>query len=215
MEKRNKHIISIGDHCAPAICLKQCGLRTEAFPFDWIVTSKQCKYTCSNFAWVVNTIIYLISNTNTVHEFVEKLFHSSHFDRLTKTNHEHNIWFPHDSFDSIETRIETKEKYMRRFNRLITTIRSGDPITFILISRGNGVDDKLFKLLHETLSIYNPLISYVWVSGIPLSLECQSKLPQSCQWFHVPPQSEIQDPHMRDVKRRPIICKILSQCLST
>ena len=41
MKYDDYNIIPIGDHCAISIALKELGLRTKSYPFDWVTHKKE------------------------------------------------------------------------------------------------------------------------------------------------------------------------------
>lgn len=193
-------IIPIGDHCAAAICLQEAGLRQCAFPFDWVVTSLPDKQTHSNLAWVVDTIAHLLHHD--VEPFVASLFGPDQFDAATKTNTHHNIWFPHDAFNGNRME-ETQAKYVRRFARLVQTLRSGSPVTCLFITRSN-INPNLLRALQAAIEVVNPHVDYVCITGKDTNLHLlKTTITQISLHAHSV------DAHANNVARRPAIVQFL------
>jgi hypothetical protein len=107
--------ISIGDHCAVAIFLRDYKLKGETLPFDWMGISLQT---------VIQTIkdIFLLKTNKEIEEYSDNfltLYEQPHFDVKLQ---------------------ETKEKFRRRFQRLKNVLTSSDHLTFIHCTRFSPVE---------------------------------------------------------------------------
>jgi hypothetical protein len=192
-------IIPIGDHCAAAICLRELGLRSAAFPFDWIVTAHANKLEHSNFSWIAHTILQLLHSPHTIPAFVAKLFAVPEFQPQTKINTAHALWFPHDNFDSEVAFSETVAKYVRRMTRLIQTLRARHPVTLLLVTRHHGVESDVVLRLLDTITALNPNSRLIWISGCVTPV-----IHHSALHVHVVPMpiDDTKDEHALNVTRR-------------
>lgn len=130
--------IPIGCQCTGAGVLKDYNIRTNSFPFDWILSNPESIYKI--------LILLLIDNMN-IKELVSLHFFKCeqkatfdvaehyYFDNDGKAlcNTKYNLIFPHDTNDS-----ETINKYIRRFQRLKDTIlHSTEELVFLYISQSS------------------------------------------------------------------------------
>jgi len=192
-------IIPIGDHCAGAICLRELGLRSAAFPFDWIVTAQANKLEHSNFSWIAHTIMHLLDHPNTIPVFIADLFSAPQFQPQTKINTAHALWFPHDNFDSEVAFAETRTKYVRRMTRLIQTLRAQNQVTLLLVTRHHGVESEVVLRLLDTIIALNPKSRLIWISGCATPV-----IHHSALHVHVVPMpiDDTKDEHALNVTRR-------------
>lgn len=135
-----KFIIPLGDHCISAILLKELGLRTFAYPFDWTTHVEQFEQT-------------------------NILYHSYLLSKLTSLNSKEialeyiqneDIWFPHDKKE------EMTERYTRRFERLYSHLSSSNDCIVIMVTRCVFITPE--QMIRVQQSIQNKPI--LFISGI-------------------------------------------------
>lgn len=131
------HIISLGSTCSVAYQLQQYGMRTNAYPFDWVRSQ--------NFSDVVKVIeskfdAYIESVTQISSSEKFPVFDTDDFPNSTGENNvtmdimqnKYNIKFYHDFISgNLDNRIPVLVKYQRRIERFYDTIQSGQPILYI------------------------------------------------------------------------------------
>jgi len=148
-------MISIGDHCIVPLLLKELGLRTKSYPFDWTTHQEQ------------------LHDTNIMHNlsFIQRLSHDS-IDSIvqdylgpdiTKGYHG-DIRFPHEE----GTKEEITEKYKRRFERLREAMQTKQ--VYVMLTRHYFITpdmmDRIRKiLLHDSILIFisgtdHPYVNY-------------------------------------------------------
>ncbi len=118
-------IIPLGDHCLPALILKELAIRGCSYPFDWITFQEQL-YT-TNISYNIK-LIKRILNGNSIDVTVSDLIGNAN-TAPEHVNTETTMWFAHEDFKGDYT-----EKYSRRFTRLIEHATS-QPCLFIYITR--------------------------------------------------------------------------------
>ena len=155
---RDYNIIPIGDHCSISSILKELKLRTTSYPFDWVARIDQLYDT--NIFYNMELIREL--NETNVNEIVNKyignaLTTSNNLNQLTKT------WFPHESKE-LKDMDNTFAKYIRRFTRLYTDIRTKKNI-FILLTRCYFIDEPTFNTIMNTLFSFNSENMILFISG--------------------------------------------------
>ncbi len=211
--------IPIGDHCAGAICLKQAGMRSASYPFDWVVTSHSNKLMHSNFGWIVHTFMHMLDHPDDIHAFVTDLFISPLFDAKTKVHYGVEVWFPHDNFgasdnfgtpDNIR---ETIEKYVRRYKRLIEVTTSNVHITYLLVTRGYGVERAQLMTLINKIHAVNNKARFLWISG-EKETTCENVHPTMLSIHTVKLPEGYDDVHQQNEARRPHIVSVLQKHIS-
>lgn len=131
---QNKKIISLGNACAPALHLRTLGIRTEAYPFDWIISHFDALYEAltSNFTYFLTDIklrkdgtgVYDYYNFQFVHDFPTintpkpNVLNSDFIGASTLLSN----W--QDALSLV------KEKYNRRINRFYTACQGKEQIFF-------------------------------------------------------------------------------------
>ena len=148
------NLISIGDHCAVPIILKELNLRKCAYPFDW------------------NSNTDLLYKTNIITNllFIDELYNSENIDDIVKRyigdaleneyiNKNNNITFQHES----GTKTEIFDKYKRRFNRLKTDLNKKN--IFIILTRKYFITSEVFEKIKEQLLSYNNESIILFISG--------------------------------------------------
>jgi len=149
------NIISIGDHCAISMILKELKLRKISYPFDWISHTDQLNNT--NILYNISILKELVDIEDTniiVNKYIGNAFTNNKINEVNK------IWFPHES-NIIE---ETFNKYNRRFIRLKNDIYKKN--IFILLTRKYYIDEVSFNSIIEQLTSYNSESVILFISGI-------------------------------------------------
>jgi len=150
-------IISIGDHCAIPIILKEIEIRKCSYPFDWVTKVEQLHDT--NIIYNTQLISELVS-TKDIDEIVKKYIGNAFENNKEKNiNTENNIWFPHDGGDINDI----FEKYKRRFNRLKDDLNKKN--IFSLLTRHFYIEEETFKKIREQLLSYNSESIILFISG--------------------------------------------------
>lgn len=125
----NLKVISIGYRCSIAAILNEMKLKTESYPFDWIVSNLDVATDCitSEFSHFLNKDNYALGQNNHVlpitsphsclnltiaHSYVNTHYESD----LTKCVFESNLSFPHKNI------IDDFDYYIRCINRFTQTL---------------------------------------------------------------------------------------------
>jgi hypothetical protein len=156
MNTHDYNIIPIGDHCAIGIILRELGVRSKSYPFDWVTHNDQIYNT--NIIYNVNLINEL--NTTDSIETVVKKYIGDAIDNTNKVNTSNNIWFAHE-LDNINN---TLEKYERRFIRLKQDLHKKN--LFILLTRHYYIEKDIFQEIIKQLLSYNSDSKILFISGI-------------------------------------------------
>lgn len=144
------HYISLGDHCATALVMRDLGIRDAAYPFDWYTHIDEVSYSVAEFNI---QILLTLLDTGNVQEVCE----------LFLANPGNELRFPHET-GTVE---ETAAKYLRRFQRLYDVVSSGEECTFVMVVRNHVFrEGGILWDLWETVSNYNKKNRVVLVSGI-------------------------------------------------
>lgn len=151
------NIISIGDHCAIPMILKELNLRQNSYPFDWVAKR--------DHLYVTNILenLSLINELNTkdnVDNIVKKFFGNA-FENTEndKTNAITDLWFPHDT----ENVNDVFEKYKRRFTRLKSHLNKKN--IFVLVTRIYHIEKDIFQKIIDQLLGYNSDSIILFISG--------------------------------------------------
>lgn len=136
--KSNTLYIPLGVQCLTPTVLKQNNLRTNSYPFDWIL---------SNPYFIYKMLYLLLEDGMDINKIVREHFLSflkkCGYDRIEHytfrkdgaaiCNQLYNAVFPHDCYNE-----ETINKYIRRFERLKKDIlNTSQKIQFIYISQSS------------------------------------------------------------------------------
>lgn len=109
--------ISIGNTCFMAKYLRSSGKRSEAFPFDWLISSlKYVSYICKtrNYDEIIK-VMFNISEVNIKTKNKKNLIVKHRCPELAKIEFYHDFY----SFGTVLGQLEkVKEKYLRRIKRL-------------------------------------------------------------------------------------------------
>jgi len=150
------NVISIGDHCAIPMLLKELNIRNCSYPFDWISNANELYET--NIMHNVELITELTSNKQNCEIIVNK-FLGDALHKENKINSKTNIWFPHES----GTEQEIIQKYIRRFNRLHNDLYK--PTVFIILTRHYYISEDIFQNITNQLLKYNTDSVIYFISG--------------------------------------------------
>lgn len=130
----SRTFISLGDHCYPAILMKELGLRTSAYPFDWIAHNDELNGNLTNL--IIDIIVY-IQNGNSVDQILNKFLPlEENLGSCREFAIRNNVKFPHDKFHlSGKDYVNEVRKYKRRLERLAKKVHTNKPIHYLLISK--------------------------------------------------------------------------------
>lgn len=145
------NIIPIGDHCAIAMILKELGIRTYSYPFDWVCCAVSGE---TNIVHNVHRIITLIDAP--VHDVV-----NDYLGDIMHNDKTHNgVMFP-DETGEFET---IRLKYIRRFERLQNIIY--DKNVYIIVTRNIQINQTDFDNIINIITHLNPHNKVLFISGI-------------------------------------------------
>ncbi len=147
------NLISIGDHCAIPLVLKELGLRTKSYPFDWV--------TCIDHLHDTN-IIYNIKILQELTGENEKYITDKYINNALNNDNKTNerMWFPHEQGDTDDV----LKKYHRRFNRLYVDLKLGGNIC-IMLTRHYYIDEESFDEILKVILGYNSTNTILFISG--------------------------------------------------
>jgi hypothetical protein len=161
------NFIPLGDHCAPAILLKELGLRQQAYPFDWYAAHGDDP-----------SRSVLEMNMELLQELLATGDHCAVRDKLLQNQvTEHNrvlgdVVFAHE----FGTKEEINAKYARRFQRLYQDISQVDvPNVFVMVVRTHVLDGPQVQAWVEWLVSHNPANHVLLFSGVEQPLCTFSK----------------------------------------
>lgn len=163
-------IIPFGEECYTCASIdskfNSVSSRTCAFPFDYVghVFIEQITEKCRE----------LLTDSDRPDSIDIKLCGDKYFFIDTA----HGFYYWHDTSYtnlSLFTASDWKafrDKYKRRYDRLITAIRSGDPVLCISVNHYNNIYKGVYKresiiALYELLHSYNPNLSFLAVNYDP------------------------------------------------
>lgn len=137
--KRIEHVISLGNHCLPAIIMKKYGLKKYSTPFDWIFSSPEMVIDClnDNFTTFMNPI-YLKSITQS-RKNNDNEPGTSHL--LYENKYNLSEIFAHRDI----TNDNDYSYFVRAIERFNSILRKDDGKIFIMISRPEQMLEKNFS----------------------------------------------------------------------
>lgn len=134
-----KHYISLGYFCSPAMELERLGLRSQSYPFDWLLSD-----------W--GGLIELMGNGFS--DFLNPELFCQDIDNYAYyKNTKYNIWFFHDfdKYHSVYAQLPAvKDKYKRRIDRFYHDIR--EPTLFIRYISGTKEVEKIEREYSDLMS---------------------------------------------------------------
>jgi len=148
------NIISIGDHCAVPMILKELNIRKKSYPFDWNSTEDLLYDT--TIMTNVSFIDELVKREN-IDELVQKYIGNALDNK--GINSIMNISFPHD----VGSKTEIFEKYKRRFDRLKSDLPKKN--LFVLLTRHFYIKKEVFDKIKEQLLSYNNESMILFIGG--------------------------------------------------
>lgn len=151
--------IPLGDHCAPAIILKEIGSRQASFPFDWIMGEEGATCLFTNIS-LFSRLIRGSDVSSITDEFLQG------FLQLPNGQYKNDkgIIFPHE-IGSIE---DIRIKYHRRFQRLLDTCTvKKRPCNFIIVTRFTIIPHDTLRDLVGLVQGLHPSNKVIVFSGIP------------------------------------------------
>jgi hypothetical protein len=130
----SSNFISLGDHCYSALLLKELGLRTSAYPFDWIAHTDELNGNLSN---LIVDILSDILDGGSIDCILASFMPAPPDAESSKMYAVHNhVKFPHDRLHESQDLYEQDvAKYRRRFWRLAKRIHAYKPVHYLLISK--------------------------------------------------------------------------------
>ena len=155
-ENNNYNIIPLGDHCSISMILKEIGIRSCSYPFDWITYSDQINssnilYNCD----ILKKIISAYNIDDIVLDFIGDAY-------STKKNKITTMWFPHE--DDCKSEDELFQKYKRRFLRIKNDIINKKNI-FIINTRKYHIKEENIINLLVYLKEFNKDNKILFISG--------------------------------------------------
>jgi len=142
------NIISLGDHCAIPLLLKELDLRKKSYPFDWTTHEDQTENT--NIMYNLMCIQRLFYDTidHIVNDYIGFKF----------TGKQSFICFPHEhgSYEDI------KQKYTRRFERLKQDLSQKN--VYLMLTRHYSIDPSVIDWIIKNLLQNGSIL--VFISGI-------------------------------------------------
>lgn len=149
--------ISLGGACGPAIMLRQLGLRTEAYPFDWIISS----FESFQKAFLSDFEFFLTHLTERTDKIGVIDYYGFHFTHDWPTVNAPNIDSLHADYVGNYKLISTwettvplvKEKYKRRIERLKKICQGSSKVIFIREITGNPPQSDLHPHQQEAVMI--------------------------------------------------------------
>lgn len=151
------NIIPLGDHCAPAMILKDLGYRNSSYPFDWFCYNSN-NPSDSVIEFNIDLLLELLDNNN-INEIVHKLL-GNKIDSKNKINN--NLLIPHEE-GTIE---ETNNKYIRRFTKLYKNIINENCNLFIIVLRCHEINYSKLVNLSNAITKYNINNKILLITGI-------------------------------------------------
>lgn len=149
------NIISLGDHCAIPMILKQLNLRKNSYPFDWVTNKNQYDTNIIYNIQLINELSSSDNIDNIVKKYIGNICNNNEY-----LNINNNIWFPYD----IENITDVFQKYKRRFTRLKNDLDKKN--VFILLTRFYYIEKNIFEQIIEILLNYNSNSIILFISGI-------------------------------------------------
>lgn len=147
-------LIPIGDHCATSLLLRKMGLRKKAYPFDWVMSSDVDYNIISLFLQLINELVTTKNPIEVTNKYIGDLSIPSYTNSI-------GVAFPHESETDIE---RIKEKYVRRFTRLLTDIENTKCI-FIICTRFTQLTEHDLNLMTILLE-KNKSNKFLILSGV-------------------------------------------------
>jgi hypothetical protein len=162
------NIIPLGDNCAISIILKELGLRTKSYPFDWILHVGP-NPTYSIIEHNIKLFLELLE-IGDIENITNKLL-GDYIDENNKINGD--FIFPHET----GSKEYIKNKYLRRFQRLYNdVIDKNNNNLFIIITRCFLVDGNIINNLYDKLIDINTNNKIIFVSGFEQNIIQKSNL---------------------------------------
>jgi len=161
--------IPLGSNCVVAYQLNKLGLRTEAYPFDWVQLI--------NFQTIIDLLsdkftgFYDLDNY-TIKKKSDKYklekngnISGEMFTRPIVINTKYKILMPHD-FVSFDDYNDVINKYKRRINRFYNTIKTENDICFVVnIPNKKFITEEQVDIFTKLIKTINPEIN-IHIKGI-------------------------------------------------
>lgn len=166
--------IPLGFQCTVPTVLQAKGVKGQTLPFDWMLSSPKFVYQMLELLLAEMPIEVLVRE----HFFnctarAEILLGSDgravleHYitkeDGNSLYNQQYDVIFPHDSYDE-----DSIQKYIRRFERLIQLIRSGEHVTYLYISPSSNQSGEFWidgrRVLEDPIEYLNKIYTLLYKS---------------------------------------------------
>jgi hypothetical protein len=140
--------IPIGMQCSNASCLNEIKLRTEAYPFDWILSTPNSIYQILKLLMETDDINDLVRNHFIKCEKRAKITSVENYvtdeDGSALYNESYHLVFPHDAYNE-----ETIEKYIKRFHRLKELILNQNETIYFLYTSQSSLEKGNYTINNE------------------------------------------------------------------
>lgn len=152
------NFISIGDHCAIPLILRDLNLKKNSYPFDWISASDIKK---TNLIRNCELVWKLLETKNA--KIVTQLMCGDAF--TNETREYDGMLFPHEHPKNKNDAIEILIKYERRFERLLDHLLTKTN-EFFLLTRFIYISQEQFDNIIKILISCNKSNRIIFISGI-------------------------------------------------
>ena len=145
-------IIPLGSTCSIAYQLRYHRLREKAYPFDWVRINNLATVTDlikNNFNNFLDKNKFKFKSISYRFEVDGEMLSYIYDNSYCKFYHEFNQYINNDNFKLFS------EKYQRRIDRLIRTIKNSEKILFIREEIGNLSQNKI-KEFSDMIHVMNP-----------------------------------------------------------
>lgn len=149
-------IISLGGTCCIAYQLRFLGLREKAYPFDWVRINNLATITeliKNNFNNFLDKNKFIFNSVSDRFDVDGKMLSYVYDNSYCKFYHEFKEYINNDNFELFS------QKYQRRINRFIQTIRNSNKILFIREEIGNLSINKI-KEFSNMINDINPKLDW-------------------------------------------------------
>ena len=151
------NFISIGDHCAIPLILRDMNLKNDSYPFDWISSSNEK----TNLLRNCELVRKLLETKNA--ETVTQLLCGDAFTNGTRVYD--GMIFPHEHPNNEADAIEILAKYERRFKRLLDHLLTKKN-KFFLLTRFDYITQEQFDDIIKILISCNKNNRIIFISGV-------------------------------------------------
>ena len=154
------NFISIGDHCAIPLILRDLNLKKKSYPFDWISASNIEKTNIIRNCELVRT---LLETKNA--KIVTQLMCGDAFTNGNREYEYDGMLFPHEYPKNKNDTTEILVKYERRFERLLDHLLTKTN-KFFLLTRFVYISQEQFDNIIRILISCNKNNRIIFISGV-------------------------------------------------